>query len=314
MSGPKEGEDILAEEALIFDPSLWIGCQKKYKDVPLHVCNALTKLRQIPKAVLSLLPSPDVPILDFISLKLPHQSAELVMVKIDKCFSPDAPQKDVQAFLRRSIPPKSFITIMENSLGQAWFDGKVSIVDPRYMGSDNRLSFWVPTYWRRMDGIIKAQQRWWEARAWLQKEGTKADLPLPLLSEHELFVSIGWNVPLAKAVTKSPGITTYTLAQFLSDRWLDQEAMELMITHLQKRLQQDPNHKKVMIASCQFFLVVEDAASRNRYDDKSISPALRNVEVRVKNGTLSYLYIPVFGNHHEIAVYVDFKAEKIGYG
>ena len=61
-----EGEDILGEEALVFDPSLWIGCQKKYKDVPLHVSNALTQLRRIPKAVLSLLPRPEVPILDFI--------------------------------------------------------------------------------------------------------------------------------------------------------------------------------------------------------------------------------------------------------
>jgi hypothetical protein len=44
MSGSMEGEDILGEEALVFDPSLWIGCQKKYKDVPLYVSNALTQL------------------------------------------------------------------------------------------------------------------------------------------------------------------------------------------------------------------------------------------------------------------------------
>src|ERR1700720_2359099 len=97
MSGPKEGEDILAKEAMVFDPSLWIGCQKKYKDVPLHVINALRQLRQIPKAILSLLPPLEMLILDFIGLELPHQSAELVMVKIDRCFSSEAPQKDVQA-------------------------------------------------------------------------------------------------------------------------------------------------------------------------------------------------------------------------
>ncbi|KIM79926.1 hypothetical protein PILCRDRAFT_89823 [Piloderma croceum F 1598] len=206
MSGPKEGEDILAEEALVFNPSLWIGCQKKYKDVPLHVSNALTQLRQIPEAILSLLPQREVPILDFIRLELPRQSAELVMVKIDKCFSPEAPQMDIQAFLRQSIPPKSFLTIVENSFGQAWFDGKVS------------LSFWVPTYWQRMDNIIKAQKHWQGARAWLRKESTKADLPSRLLSECELFASIGWNVPLVKAVAKDPGMTTGTLAQFLSNQ------------------------------------------------------------------------------------------------
>jgi hypothetical protein len=311
MSGPTEGEDILTEEALVFDPSLWIGHQKKYKDVPLHVSNALTQLRQIPEAILSLLPQPEVPILDFISLKLPRQSAELVMVKIDKCFSSEAPQMDIQTFLHRSIPPKSFITAVENSLGQAWFDGKVSFVDPRFVGSDNRLSFWVPTYWRRMDSIIEAKKRWQEARVWLQTESTKTNHPSQLPSERELFASIGWNVPLAKG----PGMTTGTLAQFLSNWWLDQEAMELMITHLQKRLAEDPiRRKKAMIASCQFFSVVEDAASKNRYDDKTISSALRNIEVRVKNETLSYLYFPFFGNHHEIAVYINFEERKIGYG
>ena len=52
----KEGEDILKEATIVFNPTLWIGCQKKFKDVPLYVCNALTELRQIPQAYKSWFP------------------------------------------------------------------------------------------------------------------------------------------------------------------------------------------------------------------------------------------------------------------
>ena len=68
-----------------------------------------------------------------------------------------------------------------------------------------------------------------------------------------------------------------------------------------------------MIASCQFFSVLYDAAKTNRYSNEAIFSSLRNIEARVKEG-LHYLYIPVFGNHHEIAAYVDFDLRKIGYG
>ena len=311
---PKEGEDILEEEALVFKPSLWIGRHKKYKDVPLHVCNALTHLRQIPHRFQSSFPSPELPVLDFINLQLPIQSAELITTKIEHVFSFDAPQMDVQAFLRRSIPPIAFIDKVEKEVGQAWFDGKVAIVDPRFSNSNNTLPFWALTYWRQMSKIIKAQHDWMDARAWIQTEVTKSSISHPLLLEHELLTTCGWNVPLPRTVTMVPGMTTHTLSQFLSNRWLDQEAMDLMISHLQKRLRQDGiRSKKVMIASCQFFSVLYDAAKTNRYSNEAIFSSLWNIEARVKEG-LRYLYIPVFGNHHEIAAYVDFDLRKIGYG
>ena len=40
----KEGEDILKEATIVFNPTLWIGCQKKFKDVPLHVLGSKTDI------------------------------------------------------------------------------------------------------------------------------------------------------------------------------------------------------------------------------------------------------------------------------
>jgi hypothetical protein len=315
MATQVEGEDIHVEDSLVFNPARWIRCQKQYKDVPLHVCNALVALRQMPDSIEHLLPVPELSVTDFIGLELPSQSAELITTKVNQWFSFDAPQENVQTFLRRSIPPLDFINKLENNNGQAWFDGKISIVDPRFTGSNNRLPFWFSTYWRRMATIIKAQRDWREAKGWIQRETEKLGLPGPLPSQQELFALVGWNVPLARTVTKIAGMTTYTLSQFLSNRWLDQEAMELMISHLQKRLQQDPvRSKKNKIASCQFFELLIDAANTNCYGNTTISSSLHNIEIQVEREGLRHLYIPVFGNHHEVVAYVDFDEMKVGYG
>jgi len=89
MPMTKEGEDILEEETLVFKPSLWIGCQKQYKDVPLHVCNALSLLWQLPHGFHQFLPHPMLPVrLDFINLQLPCQSAKLITAKINQVLFP----------------------------------------------------------------------------------------------------------------------------------------------------------------------------------------------------------------------------------
>jgi hypothetical protein len=79
-------EDILHQETIIFDPSSWIGRNKIYKDVPLHVCNALVNLRKVPESITSTYPAPALPIADFIDLKLPAQSADIITSKISYCF------------------------------------------------------------------------------------------------------------------------------------------------------------------------------------------------------------------------------------
>jgi len=73
MSNLKEGKNILEQETKVFEPSLWIRCQKKSKDVPLHVCKALTELQTIPEVIQTLFPMPELPVADFIKAQLPQQ-------------------------------------------------------------------------------------------------------------------------------------------------------------------------------------------------------------------------------------------------
>ena len=87
-----------------------------------------------------------------------------------------------------------------------------------------------------------------------------------------------------------------------------------MIDHLHDRLEQDPiRQENVVIASANFFQVVETAAKENRYG-KDISSALLKIETGVKEQSLRCLYIPVFHNGHEVAAYVDFETRQYGYG
>jgi hypothetical protein len=82
------------------------------------------------------------------------------------------------AILQRSIPPTDFVMKVENRIGQAWFDGKNSFIDPRYTGGENRLPFWFPSYWRWMISMIQAQLDWKEADNWIMENAANQSLLL----------------------------------------------------------------------------------------------------------------------------------------
>ncbi|KAJ7659478.1 hypothetical protein B0H17DRAFT_1096095 [Mycena rosella] len=62
-----------------FVPSDWIGVGKTYtSDVPLGVIFAKNAVLEIPPGAADLTPAPTLPVIEFASLALPTQSAELV--------------------------------------------------------------------------------------------------------------------------------------------------------------------------------------------------------------------------------------------
>ena len=71
-------EDLDKEETTVFNPTQWIGCGRKFEDVPRYVCDVLNNLRKIPdKEYRIYIPRPDLPIQIFIDLELPKQSAKV---------------------------------------------------------------------------------------------------------------------------------------------------------------------------------------------------------------------------------------------
>ena len=56
-------EDLNKEGTAVFNVAEWIGCGRKFKDVPHHVCDVLTNLRKIPdNEYRTRIPRADLPI------------------------------------------------------------------------------------------------------------------------------------------------------------------------------------------------------------------------------------------------------------
>jgi hypothetical protein len=115
-----------------FVESEWIGQGKLYNvaEIPEHVSDEKAKLLSIPAAFEAFIPPDDMPMVQFLTLKLPAQSSEFIPVKVKKCFSKQPPQADVRDTLTsRPIPSQETLRQLEDAVGQAWFDGAKSIVE-----------------------------------------------------------------------------------------------------------------------------------------------------------------------------------------
>jgi hypothetical protein len=282
-------EDLDKEETTVFNPAQWIGCGRKFKDVPRYVCDVLNDLRKIPdKEYRTYIPRPELPIQIFIDLELPKQSAEVFTTRASDCFSSNPLDEDAYKLLAtRSIPPKAVLDEMEKDIGQEWFKGRVSITDPRYNGGKDRLPLSALTYWQLVYKIVSAQREWRQARGWIQGEVRRETTASEFPCLDGIFETYGWDAPLAGHTS----ITSRVLAQLLSNNMLTDDIMYLMVNHLRNRLQQCPNlTSSTIIAPSLFYAAIEQAAKANRFNLR----ALRAMEDLVKQERRQFLWIPVF--------------------
>ncbi|KAJ7839267.1 hypothetical protein B0H13DRAFT_1911332 [Mycena leptocephala] len=193
-----------------FDPALHIRKNKKFppKGTLFEVHTAPEYILKIP------IPAPDLPIADFLRLSFPKNSSALVFSKAESWFSTDTPTTAVDCLLSRPIPPLQFLEDLSKAVGQAWFDGCTSIVDPRYNDGRDRLPLWSLTLWQEWARVVKDQNMWRRSRDWTDKELKKPDLDREdhdaLLTARSLLDMLGWD-------TKIHGQwTTFNLSIILS--------------------------------------------------------------------------------------------------
>ena len=213
--------DLEANE--VFNEKKWIGVGKIYprKDTPLFMEWAKKAKLAVPPEYKHHFPSATLPVTDFINLKLPYASNELITAKSGSWFSPDCPDSDLTYLFERSIPPKEYVTTLDQAFGQAWFDGAKSIIDPRFNNGTERLPLWILTFWRDMDHVSRSQLTWKRSISWLDKEKTKHinnHNTLAIIDRVKTkLASMGWNNPLSYC---SKAVKTMQLSRYLGTIWL----------------------------------------------------------------------------------------------
>jgi hypothetical protein len=101
----------------------------------------------------------------------------------------------------------------------------------------------------------------------------------------------------------------------LSNAWLSDDHIDMMMADLSARVAADPElAQKILIAPLAFSQAVKDSTAKKTYQRKD-TPLLARYEDHIKAKGLSSLYFPVHihGNHW-IAGMIDFKQALIGTG
>jgi hypothetical protein len=314
------GDNILNLDAVpFFVESEWIGIGKQYPttNTPYEVEWAREKLLKIPDAEVAHLPSPNLPVTQFLQVNLPPQSSEIITVKAQAWFSHEKPTTDIAILMSRPVPPQNFLLNLEGTIGQAWFDGTKSIIDTRFNNGMDRLPFWVITFWKTMAKMVEKQTIWKRCCKWLDSEEAKTKDTTTIkaiCAARQLTTSIGWNQTLPYS---RQTVTTLDLTSLLSTAWLSDEHIDMMMQELSDQVASDPElARRVIIAPLAFSAKLKHMAliKHDPYSKKN-APLLCRYEKHVKENGIEALYFPVHvGGNHWIAGHLNFKEGFISFG
>jgi len=294
-----------------FQESEWIRAGKEYPEKPpQYIENAKNMKFRVPVSYTQYYPKDDTPVLQFIAASLPDISKEIITVNPSTWFCRDSPTTNPVCLLTRPIPKADFLTRLEGISGQAWFNGSKSIVDSRYNDGKDRLPLWTVTFWKAMVDFAVQCDSWKHSMDWLKR--------VPAMEEdiNEVFdvlSDLGWN-------TKLPylrgAVTTRLFPAILSNEWLNDDHINIMMEELTQRLQcQAGLENKAMVAPLGLANELARTRGRKQICDRKSTPFLYLYAKRIQQKRIQQLYIPVHVNqNHWIVAYVDLERREVGYG
>ncbi|TDL14854.1 hypothetical protein BD410DRAFT_845670 [Rickenella mellea] len=233
----------MAAPSETFIPKLWINCGKKFSklDLPDHVEREWDRLLAIPTAYQDAITNRHLTVSTLLQhTSLPCLDNAAVKINTNECFSKDPPSLPIHPqFLKRSIPPHPFLLSLLRVAGQAWLDGNQSVIDWRF---NERLPFWVLTYWRDLARTVEARRDWIKADEFL-KELANGSGPHPekVHEFRDIFHSIGWGVPMRGA---GEFLEMQDLVALVTGRWLKNEihySIYMEVMNLLRKLTSDSN-------------------------------------------------------------------------
>ncbi|KAL0562918.1 hypothetical protein V5O48_019160, partial [Marasmius crinis-equi] len=272
----------------------------------------------IPDSLKSLLPSPEIPVNDFIVLNLPEQSESLVSYPAPKWFCSEAPSSTLDGALifdivsKKSIPPTNTLTTLRDAIGQEWLDGAKLVIDPRFK-SRRPLPLWVVTLWRMLADIKDKQETWKDAQHFVAMEVSKRNVHPHYPTVESVLGDVPWNGEVQSGTFMFP---THRFSQLLRPDQLCDDITQAMTAVLQEQCKgDDGSHRGNMIAASRFYSAIQVAVERNRLGDgKKLPQLLKAVEDATSRNPKLKLWFPVLYRSHEIVVCVDFGKNVVIYG
>lgn len=209
-----------------FHSSTWIGTGRRFSNsLPQAVYQKKREILKVPESFLTQFPSSVTLIYEFINHPLPPQSCGLSFHQASEWFSTEASLTHPEVLLSRPIPPRNVLEDLNAAIGQMWFDGVFSIVDPWFNSGMERFSLWVLSLWGEMQKMVKNQKQWKSSVHWLELVTHPQDIAD---QAKNLIEKLPWNCSL-----RSGGASTLEFVGFLGVSWLSDTQINMMVGMLQ---------------------------------------------------------------------------------
>lgn len=289
--------------------SEWIGRGLKYpsSNTPQVVLDARQQLLTLPRQ--DLLPTPSTSVLMLLSTTFPPQMPSLVVPNIDTLFSHLPPTEPLSALMIRPLPPSHCLQLMNSHVGQAWFDGKQSIIDWRY--KDSRFPLSALTYWLQVERTSKILAVWQAADLWLKTWGGEDTSGAE--EARDGLASLPWDEEYQ--ALDMVGMRMETLGIMLSDEWWSDEHIDMCVTYLAQRVHVDPLlSETTVVARLRFMQEVEAAARQKAYGRDACSFLKHYKALFLEHGCKRLLFPVHMNGNHWIAMEIDFCKKTIRHG
>ncbi len=247
----------------------------------------------------------------FVKHKFRPQYTALVHPNHSSCFSDNAPTTTPNTDNNAPFPPSKTLQIMKDWSRQALLDGARSINHPI---TKERYDLWVLTYWLKLQDVLLLQKRWKEGCRWLAQRPRDPVAGTAFEAAVQLLAKLPCDADTSAFQTR--GARTADLVRLLSNNWIDDEIMNLLLGHLGQRVRAAPAlSRKIVLGDRAFVLELCRAKSAAVYDGAS-PPLMRRVEMELGPSPKGFLYFPVFlrEERHWVAVRVNFLRREVSYG
>ena len=128
----------------------------------------------------------------------------------------------------------------------------------------------------------------------------------------EMMSCLTWGFDITALGARCP---KQNLAILLSDNWIDDDIINMMMFYLAAQVRLDPElQKTTVVASLTLQLHINRAYETGDYSKGSVPLLCRYTEL-FKEKKRTYLYFPAhIGGNHWVPFFVDFKTETIRHG
>ncbi|KAK0244877.1 hypothetical protein EDD85DRAFT_785245 [Armillaria nabsnona] len=274
------------------------------------------KLLLVPPPFRPLIPPEDLSVLALLALQagLPPQDEAAVIPTMELDWSYDAP--DTEGNLLEDtlstivVPSLKTLTRLHESFGQAWFDGKQSLMDRCTGGPPRRYPMWMKEYFYSMWQVCRISLLWSQSLAWLEQEVLTEE---ESCAKHEVYTLLEKTKRWWGCI---PGfgddVYLEFLADILGDKALYTSVVDVMSALLSLRLHDSTPNSHTLIATTTFpdsiFAEVWlNNPGANRYLEKYCTW----FHTKCYDNLLFAFHVPPF---HWAACLIDFKNGQIHYG